>query len=75
MLANDPAGLTVKLMDHQKHALAWMTWREKQHPRGGILADDMGLGKTLTMIALVLMGKSQRKSDADDDTKGRKNGE
>lgn len=65
MLADDPPGLTVKLMDHQKHALAWMTWREKQHPRGGILADDMGLGKTLTMIALVLMGKSQRKSDSD----------
>lgn len=65
MLVDDPPGLTVKLMDHQKHALAWMTWREKQHPRGGILADDMGLGKTLTMIALVLMGKSQRKSDSD----------
>ncbi|KAH8404911.1 hypothetical protein KR222_010414, partial [Zaprionus bogoriensis] len=80
VLATDPPGLKVKLMDHQKHALAWMTWREKQRPRGGILADDMGLGKTLTMIALVLAGKTKLKSsgapassdDDDDEDAGRK---
>lgn len=33
----DPAGLKVRLMDHQQHALAWMKWRENQKPRGGIL--------------------------------------
>jgi len=62
-------------MDHQKHALAWMSWRERQLPRGGILADDMGLGKTLTMISSVLACKNRQErgegedhsSDEDDD--------
>ncbi|EDV94807.1 transcription termination factor 2 [Drosophila grimshawi] len=65
VLADDPAGLKVQLMNHQKHALVWMFWREQQRPRGGILADDMGLGKTLTMISLVLACKNRQESDAD----------
>ncbi|XP_034665895.1 transcription termination factor 2 [Drosophila subobscura] len=65
VLADDPEGLKVTLMDHQKHALAWMSWREKQSPRGGILADDMGLGKTLTMISSVLACKNRQESDAE----------
>lgn len=68
VLAEEPKGLKVKLMDHQRHALAWMFWRETQRPRGGILADDMGLGKTLTMISLVLACKNKQESGAGADS-------
>ncbi|NXF35058.1 TTF2 factor, partial [Nyctibius bracteatus] len=58
--AEDPSGLKVPLLRHQRQALAWLLWRESQRPCGGILADDMGLGKTLTMIALILAQKQQK---------------
>ncbi|NXX45214.1 TTF2 factor, partial [Tricholaema leucomelas] len=64
--AEDPSGLKVPLLLHQKQALAWLLWRENQRPHGGVLADDMGLGKTLTMIALILAQKqlkTEKKSD------------
>ncbi|XP_063112254.1 transcription termination factor 2 isoform X2 [Cavia porcellus] len=65
-VAEDPVGLRVPLLLHQKQALAWLLWRESQKPQGGILADDMGLGKTLTMIALILTQKNQQKSKEKD---------
>ncbi|NXQ07178.1 TTF2 factor, partial [Vidua macroura] len=65
--AEDPSGLKVPLLQHQKQALAWLLWRESQRPCGGILADDMGLGKTLTMIALILAQK-QLKTEKREET-------
>ncbi|XP_072369880.1 transcription termination factor 2 isoform X1 [Scyliorhinus torazame] len=61
--AEDPPYLKVPLLVHQKQALAWLLWREKQKPSGGILADDMGLGKTLTMIALILAQRCKGKKE------------
>uniref|UniRef100_A0A0K2SVL4 Transcription termination factor 2 n=1 Tax=Lepeophtheirus salmonis TaxID=72036 RepID=A0A0K2SVL4_LEPSM len=69
---------SISLFPHQRHALAWLLWRETQHPPGGILADDMGLGKTLTMISLVLKSneliKLQKKSEEDEEWLGTKEG-
>ncbi|XP_032888879.1 transcription termination factor 2 isoform X1 [Amblyraja radiata] len=64
----DPQYLKVTLLVHQRQALAWLLWREKQRPSGGILADDMGLGKTLTMIALILTQRCKGKKEKEKDT-------
>ncbi|KAK6628968.1 hypothetical protein RUM43_002785 [Polyplax serrata] len=66
----DPRGLLVNLMPHQKYALAWLLWREKQVPASGILADDMGLGKTLTMISLILRSREYKKLSSQEEENG-----
>jgi len=52
--ASTPMGMRVKLMKHQRIALAWMIRQEHSKVKGGILADDMGCGKTITSLALML---------------------
>lgn len=37
VLMEDPKGLVVSLMPHQKYAVAWLMWKESQTPFGGIL--------------------------------------
>ncbi|XP_046971482.1 transcription termination factor 2 [Vanessa cardui] len=65
--APQPGAVRSALMPHQLHALAWLTWRETQRPRGGVLADDMGLGKTITMISLIVSDKEKNLDNDDED--------
>lgn len=48
VIAEDPHSLksSVKLMQHQKRALAWLIWRESHKPNGGILGKFFNTLKT-----------------------------
>ncbi|GAB6023446.1 transcription termination factor, RNA polymerase II [Chamberlinius hualienensis] len=50
-------GLEISLLEHQRQGLKWASWRESQHPAGGIIADDMGLGKTILMLSIIVKEK------------------
>jgi SNF2 family DNA or RNA helicase len=39
----EPAGLAVTLLDHQKLGVAWMKRQEQSQYKGGILADDVSM--------------------------------
>ncbi|RXM33922.1 Transcription termination factor 2 [Acipenser ruthenus] len=51
--AEDPKGLKVTLLPHQKQALAWLLWRETQKPCGGILGNIDFKSLLFTVIELV----------------------
>ncbi|CAF0970103.1 unnamed protein product [Adineta ricciae] len=57
----------VTLHGYQRHALAWMQWRESNSPYGGILADDMGLGKTVTTIAFLQLRMNSIKTQSSEE--------
>lgn len=52
--AEQPPGLSLKLLPFQQEGLYWMKKQEKGHWKGGMLADEMGMGKTIQTIALIL---------------------
>ncbi|KAG0257209.1 DNA repair protein rad16 [Actinomortierella ambigua] len=54
VLADQPEGLSLKLLPFQREGLSWLQRQEKTIFKGGILADEMGMGKTIQTIALLL---------------------
>jgi len=40
VLSEDPQGLKIQLMPHQKYAISWLLWRERQNPHGGVLGKE-----------------------------------
>jgi transcription termination factor 2 len=50
-----PKRLEVKLLPHQKKALAWALWRENQHPQGGILGKFLTLFENLYKIFFLII--------------------
>lgn len=52
--AEQPPGLTIKLLPFQREGLHWLLKQEASEWKGGILADEMGMGKTIQVISLFL---------------------
>ncbi|PWN42300.1 hypothetical protein IE81DRAFT_290445 [Ceraceosorus guamensis] len=57
--AQQPDGLTIKLLPFQLEGLYWLRQQELGHWKGGILADEMGMGKTIQMISLFLSDRQK----------------
>ncbi|TKY84842.1 hypothetical protein EX895_005922 [Sporisorium graminicola] len=57
--AEQPTGLTIRLLPFQREGLYWMTRQEQGTWKGGMLADEMGMGKTIQMISLMLSDRKK----------------
>jgi len=56
--------LKAQLYEHQKYAIQWMLFREREPylgVYGGMLCDMMGLGKTLSILSLIALDESMDK--------------
>lgn len=52
--AEQPNGMTIKLLPFQLEGLRWLLAQEASRFNGGVLADEMGMGKTIQTIALLM---------------------
>lgn len=52
--AEQPTGMSIKLLPFQLEGLMWLIKQEASKYRGGILSDEMGMGKTIQIIALLM---------------------
>ncbi len=64
------AALQADLRPYQRIGVRWLWWLHTIG-LGGVLADDMGLGKTIQVLALLLLLKKQRASQAKSKSKPR----
>jgi SNF2 family DNA or RNA helicase len=59
-LEDTPADLiNTTLFPHQREAVGRLASLEASRYKGGILADEMGLGKTITLVALMLVRRTE----------------
>lgn len=58
--AEQPPGMTIKLLPFQLEGLNWLRKQEDGEFGGGILADEMGMGKTIQTIALFMSDLEKR---------------